>query len=97
DIPAAVARIEAHDGVFFSDHFLLARPLLDAIRRDEPAVLLIDEVDAAGEAPTVRGAHLEQPAWPLSRAETPLPALVPRLPGRGKGAGDRAVQADRAA
>ena len=50
DIPAAVARIEAHDGVFFSDHFLVARPLLDAIRGDEPAVLLIDEVDRADEA-----------------------------------------------
>jgi MoxR-like ATPase len=49
-IPAAVARIAAHDGVFFSDHFLLARPLLDAIRGDEPAVLLIDEVDRADEA-----------------------------------------------
>jgi MoxR-like ATPase len=50
DIPAAVARIEAHDGVFFSDHFLVARPLLDAIRGDQPAVLLIDEVDRADEA-----------------------------------------------
>ena len=50
DIPAAVARIEAHDGVFFSDHFLVARPLLDAIRGDRPSVLLIDEVDRADEA-----------------------------------------------
>ena len=50
DIPAAVARIEAHDGVFFSDHFLVARPLLDAIRGDQPSVLLIDEVDRADEA-----------------------------------------------
>ena len=50
DIPAAVARIEAHDGVFFSDHFLVARPLLDAIRGDQPAVLLIDEVVRADEA-----------------------------------------------
>jgi MoxR-like ATPase len=50
DIPTAVARIEAHDGVFFSDHFLVARPLLDAIRGDQPAVLLIDEVDRADEA-----------------------------------------------
>ncbi len=50
DIPAAVARIEAHDGVFFSDHFLVARPILDAIRGDRPAVLLIDEVDRADEA-----------------------------------------------
>jgi MoxR-like ATPase len=36
--------------VFFSDHFLVARPILDAIRGDQPAVLLIDEVDRADEA-----------------------------------------------
>jgi MoxR-like ATPase len=29
----------------FSDEFLLERPLLEAIRADEPVVLLIDEVD----------------------------------------------------
>ena len=29
----------------FSDEFLLTRPLLEAIRADEPVVLLIDEVD----------------------------------------------------
>ena len=50
DIPAAVKRIEGHGGVFFSDHFLVARPLLDAIRGEQPAVLLIDEVDRADEA-----------------------------------------------
>jgi MoxR-like ATPase len=50
DIPAAVTRIEGHGGVFFSDHFLVARPLLDAIRGEQPAVLLIDEVDRADEA-----------------------------------------------
>ncbi len=50
DIPAAVERIEGHSGVFFSDHFLIARPLLDAIRGQQPAVLLIDEVDRADEA-----------------------------------------------
>ena len=33
-----------HDDIF-SDEFLLTRPLLTAIRRDEPTVLLIDEVD----------------------------------------------------
>src|SRR5690606_713877 len=29
----------------FSDEFLLTRPLLEAIRADDPVVLLIDEVD----------------------------------------------------
>ncbi|GAA4819002.1 AAA family ATPase [Nocardioides caeni] len=33
-----------HDDIF-SDEFLLTRPLLTAIRREEPTVLLIDEVD----------------------------------------------------
>jgi MoxR-like ATPase len=33
--------------VFFSDRFLLARPLLKAITSDEPEVLLIDEIDRA--------------------------------------------------
>ncbi|MDT0200484.1 MoxR family ATPase [Nocardioides sp. AE5] len=35
---------ETHDDIF-TDEFLLSRPLLTAIRRDEPTVLLIDEVD----------------------------------------------------
>jgi len=33
------------DGDIFTEEFLLARPLLEAIRADEPVVLLIDEVD----------------------------------------------------
>ena len=33
------------EGDLFSDEFLLERPLLEAIRADEPVVLLIDEVD----------------------------------------------------
>jgi MoxR-like ATPase len=37
---------QAHDDIF-SEEFLLARPLLTAIRRDEPTVLLIDETDKA--------------------------------------------------
>ena len=35
---------ETHDDIF-TEEFLLTRPLLSAIRRDEPTVLLIDEVD----------------------------------------------------
>ncbi len=35
---------ETHDDVF-TEEFLLTRPLLTAIRQDEPTVLLIDEVD----------------------------------------------------
>jgi MoxR-like ATPase len=41
----AVNAIAAQDGVFFSDRFLLPRPLLRALLADRPTVLLIDEVD----------------------------------------------------
>ena len=37
---------ETHDDIF-SEEFLLSRPLLTAIRRTEPTVLLIDETDKA--------------------------------------------------
>lgn len=41
----AVERIAAQDTVFFSDRFILPRPLLRAISADEQLVLLIDEID----------------------------------------------------
>jgi MoxR-like ATPase len=41
----AVARIASEDDVFFSDQFLLPRPLLRAITSPDPCVLLIDEID----------------------------------------------------
>jgi len=43
----AADRLAAEEDVFFSDRFLLARPLLKAIVSDVPALLLIDEVDRA--------------------------------------------------
>ncbi|MGZ4522837.1 MAG: AAA family ATPase [Mycobacteriaceae bacterium] len=46
----AVDRIAAQESVFFSERFLAPRPLLDAIRSEQPVVLLIDEVDRADEA-----------------------------------------------
>ena len=41
----ASERIAAQDDVFFSERFIVARPLLKAITSDEPVLLLIDEVD----------------------------------------------------
>ena len=41
----AVDRISAQDGVFFSERFILPRPLLRAITSEEPSVLLVDEID----------------------------------------------------
>ncbi|MGZ3423631.1 MAG: AAA family ATPase [Polyangiales bacterium] len=44
---AAVDRIATLETAFFSERFLVARPLLAAIRSPDPVVLLIDEVDRA--------------------------------------------------
>jgi len=41
----AVDKIASEDDVFFSDRFILPRPLLRAITAEAPCVLLIDEVD----------------------------------------------------
>ena len=46
----AVARIGEQDSAFFSETFLAARPLLEAVRSPEPVVLLVDEIDRADEA-----------------------------------------------
>jgi MoxR-like ATPase len=43
----AVDRIAREDDVFFSERFLLPRPLLRAITSDHASVLLIDEIDKA--------------------------------------------------
>ncbi len=43
----AADKLASQEDVFFSDRFLLARPLLQAITSDEPVVLLIDEIDRA--------------------------------------------------
>ena len=44
-LAAAADRLAAEEDVFFSDRFLLPRPLLRAITADKPVVLLIDEID----------------------------------------------------
>jgi len=41
----AVDRITSQDDVFFSERFILPRPLLRAISSQAPSVLLIDEID----------------------------------------------------
>ncbi len=43
----AADRLAAQEDVFFSERFLLPRPLLRAITSDQPVVLLIDEIDRA--------------------------------------------------
>jgi len=46
-LAAAVDRIAKEDEVFFSERFVLPRPLLKAITSEKPVVLLIDEIDKA--------------------------------------------------
>ena len=41
----AAERVGAEDSVFFSNRFIVPRPLMQAITADEPVLLLIDEVD----------------------------------------------------
>lgn len=43
----AAGRLAQEEDVFFSENFLLPRPLLKALTSDEPVVLLIDEIDRA--------------------------------------------------
>ncbi len=43
----ASSRLDDASDVFFGDKFLIARPLLAALRSEEPVVLLVDEVDRA--------------------------------------------------
>ena len=43
----AAERLAMEEDVFFSDKFLLPRPLLKALMAEEPVVLLIDEIDRA--------------------------------------------------
>lgn len=43
----AAQRLANEEDVFFSENFLLPRPLLTALTSDEPVVLLIDEIDRA--------------------------------------------------
>lgn len=43
----AADKLATEEDVFFSERFLLARPLLQALTSDEPVVLLIDEIDRA--------------------------------------------------
>lgn len=49
DLPEAIERLHRHEELFFAEHFIVPRPLLQAMRSPEPVVLLIDEIDRAEE------------------------------------------------
>ncbi|CAB4603237.1 unannotated protein [freshwater metagenome] len=49
-LDAALAGTAGVEQLFFSDRFVVERPLLAAVRSAEPVLLLVDEVDRADEA-----------------------------------------------
>ena len=49
DLRTAAERLRQHEDIFFSEHFIVRRPILQAISAPEPVVLLIDEIDRAEE------------------------------------------------
>jgi MoxR-like ATPase len=99
----AVDRLARQDDAFFSERFLLQRPLLRAIRAERRVVLLIDEVDRAEaefEAFLLEVLSDFQVSIPelgtLRAAHIPLvPVPERRLPGRRARAGDHRRPAAR--
>jgi MoxR-like ATPase len=49
DLREAAEMLRGQEDIFFSENFLVERPILQAVQADEPAVLLIDEIDRADE------------------------------------------------
>ncbi len=49
DLREAAEMLQGQEDIFFSENFLVERPILQAVQADEPAVLLIDEIDRADE------------------------------------------------
>ena len=49
DLHEAAEKLRRQEDIFFSENFLLERPILQAIRSEVPPVLLIDEIDRADE------------------------------------------------
>ncbi|WP_286884598.1 AAA family ATPase [Aneurinibacillus sp. UBA3580] len=45
----AVEKMSKEEDIFFSEHFLLRRPILRSFMSDKPSVLLIDEIDRADD------------------------------------------------
>ena len=49
DLHEAAEVLRGQEDVFFSENFLVERPILQAVQADESAVLLLDEIDRADE------------------------------------------------
>jgi MoxR-like ATPase len=49
DLHEAAEVLRGQEDIFFSENFLVERPILQAVQADEAAVLLLDEIDRADE------------------------------------------------
>jgi MoxR-like ATPase len=49
DLHEAAEALRGQEDIFFSENFLVERPILRAVQADEAAVLLLDEIDRADE------------------------------------------------
>jgi MoxR-like ATPase len=49
DLHEAVEVLRGQEDIFFSENFLVERPILQAVQADDPVVLLLDEIDRADE------------------------------------------------
>jgi MoxR-like ATPases len=49
DLRGTLEQLRQHEDIFFSEQFLVRRPILQAITSPSPVVLLIDEIDRAEE------------------------------------------------
>ncbi len=49
DLRGAVERLSAEESLFFSENFLVQRPILRSFMSDKPSLLLIDEIDRSGD------------------------------------------------
>jgi MoxR-like ATPase len=78
----AVDRIAGEGNVFFSEPFLLPRPVLRAVQSEVPALLWVEEID---KADPVLEASLREV---LSDRAVPVPEIgtVPGAPGSAGGA-----------
>jgi MoxR-like ATPase len=96
DLESAVDRIGAQESVFFSERFLASRPLLEAVRSDEPPVLprVNTSVDAGARraAKDAEGRHdaayyRTRDSVQPERAPNPKPQVTADRGSRSFGAG----------
>src|SRR3712207_8005636 len=82
---AGAADLDAVEAGLFSERFLLARPVLQALR-ESPAVLLVDEIDRADRKSTrLNSSHANISYAVFCLKKKPRARLRPRRAGRRRG------------